>query len=212
MKKTQGQRDLELAIKEALRTGREGLLRNSTRAMYKYLSFDQKAEIRKNIEIGSNPAEVYGNELADSLLRKQSKLQNEGRKALSKAFTESEEKEIRSRMKISTKDISHMMGNIEAVKPSEVRGAEVMMKAFYKDDAYTKFMKTAYGKGNKRSTSRMMKENIKYKGGNKQEGYIYHIKIGNQVYEVQTPGYDERKRVLHGFRYKNINSDEWIGG
>ena len=212
MKKTQGQRDIERDIKEALRTENYGLLQASTRKLYRHLNMSQKAEVRKNIEPGANPAEVYGRELADSILRKQSKLQNEGKKALAKADTYDEERAIRSRMKISSKDITHLKDNIESVKTSERRGAEVMMKSFYKDDAYTKFMKSAYGKGNKRSTSRMMGEKISYKGGNKKEGYIYHIKVGNKVFEVQTPGYDENKGRLHGFQYREVGSTEWIGG
>ena len=212
MKKSQGQRQIERDIKEALRTDNYKLLQESTRKMYNHLTMEQKAEVKRNIEPGANAAKTYGRELADSILRKQSKLQNEGKKALAKADTYDDERAIRSRMKIYSKDIAHLKDNIESIKQSERRGAEVMMKSFYKDDAYTKFMKSAYGKGNKRSTSRMMGEKISYKGGHKKEGYIYHIKVGNKVFEVQTPGYDENKGRLHGFQYREIGSMEWIGG
>lgn len=224
MKKTQGQKDLELAIKEALRTGRENLLRTSTRAMYKYLSFQQKQNVIKNMEEGANPADVYGKELADSILRKQSKLINDGERALKKADTYEEEKAIRSKMKISSADIAHLKNNIETVKSSEDRSIEVSMKAFMKSDAYYSYLKDYYGKPQFRSAKeiyasfkRRQDEKEKetpfgYKGGSRKEGYTFRTRKNakGEAFEIQTPGYDEVMGVLHGFRYRKVGDIEWI--
>lgn len=214
--KSKGQIQLERNIKEALRTENYKLLRESTKQMYKYLDAKEKARVKAYTPEGAKQSEVYGNELADSILAKQSKLKNEGRKALRSAETEDEERFIRSKMKIKSSDISHLKSNIEIVKRSSERSKEVMLKAMYKEDIYSSMMKAYYGKGTKVSSMKFADQVVNYVGGSKQDGYIYRTMKNSKgkVFEIRTPGYDERNHRFHGFQYREIGENgvgSWIG-
>lgn len=204
---------LERDVKEALRTENYKLLKNSTTQMYRFLSASEKARVKMYTPSGKKPSETYGAQLADSILSKQSRLQNAGKKALAKSETEEEDRYIRSKMKISSGDISHLRSNIEIVKRSTERAKEVAMKAMYKEDTYSKLMKAFYGKGNKVASAKFSEEIVNYMGGNKQEGYVYQTRKNaeGKIFEIRTPGYDERKGRFHGYQYRELGSKVWIG-
>lgn len=213
MKKNPKVTQLEKDIKEALRTGNKKLLVNSANSMYKYLNFEQKARVIAYTKAGEKPSENYGKQLIDSIMAKQTRKQNAGKKALAKSETIDEDRYIRSNMKITVSDIHHLSNNIEIVKRSTERAKEVAMKAMYREETYSQLMKAFYGKGNKVASAKFSEEIVNYMGGNKQEGYVYQTRKNaeGKIFEIRTPGYDERKGRFHGYQYRELGTTVWIG-
>ena len=220
MKKSKSQKTIELELARALAPGgrpaRDVVMKEKAKKLFDFLSPDEKASVISNMEADSkkSPAEFFANEVIDSLKKKRTKLEMQRQVGLRKATDHDEELAVKRKTKIRPDDITHMIHNVESVKDSATRAKEVMLNAFRNSqkDTYKDFMKSVYETDRMKRVSTMMKEEIKYMGGTKNEGYTYHLIRNKKVWEIQTPGYDENQGRLHGFRYRELGSDEWIGG
>lgn len=178
----------EKEMLEGIRTGNYNLSINAGKKLYNYLSKSEKEHVKQFAQAGKIK-EAYATSLTDSLMSKANK------------------------QKINQRDVRNMTTNMDIVKDRQVRAAELSMKSFRNSSsgAYYDFVKKSGLYKETRKTSEISAK-MQYKGGSRKEGYIFHRKIGNKIWEIQTPGYDEDKGALHGYRYRELGSNAWIGG